>query len=193
MSTQTPIPPGTRDRLRELGAEKFSQWMLDHEPVLLTDTTMRDAAPVVVRHAHAHGRTCCRSRRSMRVSCPQLFSLEMLGRRNFRRGAALPQGRPLAAPGATRSEQIPNVLFQMLLRGSNAVGYTSYPDNVVQFFVRQAASSGVDLFRRVRLASTGCAICAWRSTPCRKTARCAKKARSATPATCSTAAAPSTT
>ncbi|MRR37937.1 pyruvate carboxylase, partial [bacterium] len=45
------------------------------------------------------------------------------------------------------SEAIPNILFQMLLRGSNAVGYTNYPDNVVQRFVEEAASSGIDIFR----------------------------------------------
>ncbi|CAG9165015.1 Pyruvate carboxylase [Cupriavidus laharis] len=139
------IPPGTRDRLRELGAEKFSQWMLDHKPVLLTDTTMRDAHQSLFA-------TRMRTADMLPIApfyareLSQLFSLECWGGATFDVALRFLKEDPWQRLAQLR-ERIPNVLFQMLLRGSNAVGYTSYPDNVVQFFVRQAASAGVDLFR----------------------------------------------
>jgi len=140
-----PLPYGTRDRLRELGAEKFSRWMLEQKQVLLTDTTMRDAhqslfatrmrtadmlpiAPFYARHLS------------------QLFSLECWGGATFDVALRFLKEDPWQRLEQLR-ERVPNVLFQMLLRGSNAVGYTNYADNVVRFFVRQAASAGVDVFR----------------------------------------------
>ena len=76
----------------------------------------------------------------------QLFSLECWGGATFDVALRFLKEDPWARLGQLR-ERIPNVMFQMLLRGSNAVGYTNYPDNVVRFFVKQAASHGVDLFR----------------------------------------------
>ncbi|WP_042879401.1 pyruvate carboxylase [Cupriavidus necator] len=140
-----PLPYGTRDRLRELGAEKFSQWMLDQKQVLLTDTTMRDAHQSLFA-------TRMRTADMLPIApfyareLSQLFSLECWGGATFDVALRFLKEDPWQRLEQLR-ERVPNVLFQMLLRGSNAVGYTNYADNVVRFFVRQAASAGVDVFR----------------------------------------------
>jgi len=138
-------PPGTRDRLEELGPERFVEWIAAHGPVLVTDTTFRDAhqsllatrmrsddmlrvAPALAHHAH------------------QLFSLEMWGGATFDVAMRFLDEDPWERLVQLRAA-IPNVLFQMLLRGANAVGYTTYPDDVVRRFVQEAAGCGIDLFR----------------------------------------------
>ena len=78
--------------------------------------------------------------------CPQLFSIEMWGGATFDTSMRFLKEDPWDRLAQLR-EQVPNILFQMLLRGSNAVGYTSYPDNVVRAFVKEAAAAGIDLFR----------------------------------------------
>ncbi|CAG4893586.1 pyruvate carboxylase [Paraburkholderia saeva] len=140
-----PVPAGTRDRLRELGAEKFSQWMLDQKQVLLTDTTMRDAHQSLFA-------TRMRTADMLPVApfyareLSQLFSLECWGGATFDVALRFLKEDPWERLAQLR-ERVPNILFQMLLRGSNAVGYTNYADNVVRFFVQQSASAGVDVFR----------------------------------------------
>ncbi|KDP84259.1 pyruvate carboxylase [Cupriavidus sp. SK-3] len=139
------VPPGTRDRLRELGPEKFSRWMLDQKQVLLTDTTMRDAHQSLFA-------TRMRTADMLPIApfyareLPQLFSLECWGGATFDVALRFLKEDPWQRLAQLR-ERVPNILFQMLLRGSNAVGYTNYADNVVRFFVQQAAGAGVDLFR----------------------------------------------
>lgn len=139
------IQPGSRDLFKELGAEKFSQWMLNEKRVLLTDTTMRDAhqslfatrmrtadmLPIAPYYAHA---------------LPNLFSMECWGGATFDVAMRFLREDPWERLAQLR-ERTPNILFQMLLRASNAVGYTNYADNVVKHFVREAAKGGVDLFR----------------------------------------------
>lgn len=141
----TPLPKGTRDRLLEVGPEKFAAWVREQQPVLLTDTTFRDAhqsllatrmrtydlLQVAPAYAHNHA---------------DLFSIEMWGGATFDSAMRFLQEDPWERLARLR-EKIPNILFQMLLRASNAVGYTSYPDNVVRAFVKQAADSGIDVFR----------------------------------------------
>ncbi|MEC3765317.1 MULTISPECIES: pyruvate carboxylase [Cupriavidus] len=145
IDTSAALPYGTRDRLRELGAEKFSRWMLEQKPVLLTDTTMRDAHQSLFA-------TRMRSADMLPIApfyareLSQLFSLECWGGATFDVALRFLKEDPWQRLEQLR-ERVPNVLFQMLLRGSNAVGYTNYADNVVRFFVRQAASAGVDVFR----------------------------------------------
>ncbi|MFN9943958.1 MAG: pyruvate carboxylase, partial [bacterium] len=78
--------------------------------------------------------------------CPELFSLEMWGGATFDTAMRFLKESPWDRLTQMR-ERVPNILFQMLLRASNAVGYTNYPDNVVQFFVREAADAGIDVFR----------------------------------------------
>ncbi len=137
--------PGTRDKLRELGPEKFAAWVLDQERLLLTDTTFRDAHQSLLA-------TRVRSFDMLAVAdavarrAPDLFSLEMWGGATFDSAMRFLREDPWQRLGQLR-ERIPNILFQMLFRGSNAVGYSNYPDNVVKGFVRHAYERGMDIFR----------------------------------------------
>jgi pyruvate carboxylase len=136
---------GTRDMLLNLGAEKFAQWMKDERRVLVTDTTMRDAHQSLLA-------TRVRTRDIVRIApayaelLPELFSIECWGGATFDVAMRFLKEDPWWRLRALH-EMIPNLLLQMLLRGANAVGYTSYPDNVVRYYVAQAAKAGVDVFR----------------------------------------------
>ncbi|MGN6545130.1 MAG: pyruvate carboxylase subunit B, partial [Aureliella sp.] len=129
----------------ELGAEKFSKWVLEQKSLLLTDTTMRDAHQSLLA-------TRLRTYDMLQVAdayaklAPQFFSLEMWGGATFDTSMRFLKESPWQRLTSLR-ERIPNILFQMLLRASNAVGYTNYPDNVVKLFVREAADAGIDVFR----------------------------------------------
>ncbi len=111
----------------------------------MTDTTFRDAHQSLLA-------TRVRTRDMLRVAdayarlCPGVFSIEMWGGATFDTAMRFLKEDPWERLAQLR-EKIPNILFQMLLRGSNAVGYTSYPDNVVKAFVTEAAAAGIDLFR----------------------------------------------
>ena len=141
----TPIPPGSRDLFRQLGAQKFAQWMRDEPRALITDTTLRDAHQSLFA-------TRMRTIDMLRIApyyarmAPGLFSLECWGGATFDVAMRFLREDPWQRLSLLR-EAVPNVLFQMLLRSSNAVGYTNYADNVVRYFVQQAAGGGVDLFR----------------------------------------------
>jgi pyruvate carboxylase len=140
-----PVPAGTRTKLKELGPQKFAAWVRQQNRLFITDTTMRDAHQsllatrmrsfdmVAVADAYAH-------------LAPGLFSLEMWGGATFDTSMRFLKECPWDRLIQLR-ELVPNVLFQMLLRASNAVGYTNYPDNVVQAFVKESAASGIDVFR----------------------------------------------
>lgn len=138
-------PPGTRQKLLELGAEKFAEWILKQRPLLFTDTTFRDAHQSLMA-------TRLRTYDMMAVAdvvarrLPQLFSLEMWGGATFDTAMRFLREDPWERLRQLR-ERIPNICFQMLFRGSNAVGYSNYPDNVVRGFVKHAAESGMDIFR----------------------------------------------
>jgi pyruvate carboxylase len=137
--------PGSRDRFRELGAAGFSRWMREQKRVLLTDTTLRDAHQSLFA-------TRMRSADMLAVAphyarlLPDLFSLECWGGATFDVALRFLKEDPWARLDQLRAA-VPNVLFQMLLRASNAVGYTNYADNVVRYFVQQAAAHGMDVFR----------------------------------------------
>jgi pyruvate carboxylase len=145
VDSSRPAPEGTRDLLKSQGPEAFAQWMLEQRRVLVTDTTLRDAhqsllatrmrtadmLPIAPFYAHR---------------LPQLFALECWGGATFDVALRFLKEDPWERLAQLR-ERIPNLLFQMLLRGSNAVGYTNYADNVVRHFVKQAAGGGIDLFR----------------------------------------------
>ena len=138
-------PPGTKQRLEELGPEKFAKWMLAEKRVLLTDTSMRDAhqsllatrirTTDLVAIAPAYARLL-----------PDLFSMECWGGATFDVAMRFLKEDPWDRLAILR-ERMPNLLLQMLLRSANAVGYTNYPDNVVRYFVEQAAKAGIDVFR----------------------------------------------
>jgi len=139
------VPKGSRDILLELGPEKFAQWILAEKRLLITDTTLRDAHQSLIA-------TRMRSYDMLRVAeaiahrVPQLFSLEMWGGATFDTAMRFLSECPWERLRRLR-EKIPNICFQMLFRGSNAVGYSNYPDNVVAGFVKHAADSGMDIFR----------------------------------------------
>ena len=140
-----PLPPGNRQRLDELGAAGFADWMRQQDRVLITDTTFRDAhqsllatrmrthdliapAPLYARHM------------------PGLLSVETWGGATFDVAMRFLNECPWERLARFR-EAMPNQLQQMLLRASNGVGYTNYPDNVIRYFVRQSADAGIDVFR----------------------------------------------
>ena len=138
-------PPGSKQKLEELGAEKFAVWMQEQKRVLLTDTTMRDAHQSLlatrVRTTDLVGAAPAYAR-----LLPELFSLECWGGATFDVALRFLKEDPWERLVALR-ERVPNLLLQMLLRSANAVGYANYPDNVVRFFVAQAAAAGIDVFR----------------------------------------------
>src|SRR5215468_693996 len=136
---------GAKQLFDKLGPEAFAGWMRDQRPVLVTDTTMRDAHQSLLatrmRSFDIVGIAAACAR-----GLPQLLSLECWGGATFDVAMRFLTEDPWERL-ATLRERIPNILLQMLLRGANGVGYTNYPDNVVRFFVRQAAQAGVDVFR----------------------------------------------
>ncbi len=140
-----PVPAGSRTRLKAIGPKKFSQWILEHQPLLLTDTTFRDAhQSLLATRMRTYDMLAVAEAYSRLV--PELFSLEMWGGATFDTSMRFLKESPWQRLAELR-ERIPNILFQMLLRASNAVGYTNYPDNVVRSFVLESAQAGIDVFR----------------------------------------------
>ncbi|HET6881689.1 MAG TPA: pyruvate carboxylase [Pirellulales bacterium] len=140
-----PLPPGTRDKLLKLGAEKFSQWVLAQQRLLITDTTLRDAhQSLLATRLRTHDMLAVAEVYARHHA--DLFSLEMWGGATFDTAMRFLKECPWQRLVDLRSK-IPNILFQMLLRASNALGYANYPDNVVQTFVKETAAAGIDVFR----------------------------------------------
>jgi pyruvate carboxylase len=140
-----PAPEGSRDRLKELGPEKFAAWVREHKGLLVTDTTMRDAHQSLLATRMRTFDMLAVADAYARLGAG-LFSLEMWGGATFDTSMRFLKECPWDRLLQLR-ERIPNILFQMLLRASNAVGYTNYPDNVVQAFVKESAAAGIDVFR----------------------------------------------
>lgn len=140
-------PPalGSRDKLKELGTEKFVQWMRNEQRILLTDTTMRDAHQSLFATRMRTAEMVAIAPHYARL-LPDLFSMECWGGATFDVAMRFLKEDPWERLIKLR-EAVPNVLFQMLLRASNAVGYTNYADNVVRYFVKQTAENGMDIFR----------------------------------------------
>ena len=131
--------------LRELGPEKFSQWILDQKRLLITDTTMRDAhQSLIATRMRTYDMLAVADAYAART--PEMFSLEMWGGATFDTAMRFLNECPWERLRQLR-EKVPNILFQMLFRGSNAVGYSNYPDNVVAGFIKHSADSGMDIFR----------------------------------------------
>jgi len=136
---------GTRNILEDHGAQAVADWMSEQKQLLITDTTMRDGHQSLLA-------TRMRSIDMIRVAptyaanMPGLFSMECWGGATFDVAYRFLQECPWQRLRDLR-KAMPNLMTQMLLRASNGVGYTNYPDNVVQEFVRQAAETGVDVFR----------------------------------------------
>ncbi len=143
--TRADPAPGTRNLLEARGPRAVADWMRAQKRLLITDTTMRDGHQSLLA-------TRMRSIDMIRVApayaanLPGLFSVECWGGATFDVAYRFLQECPWQRLRDLRAA-MPNLMTQMLLRGANGVGYTNYPDNVVRAFVRQAAASGVDLFR----------------------------------------------
>ncbi|MEZ2333533.1 pyruvate carboxylase [Mesorhizobium sp. RCC_202] len=139
------VPDGSKQRLDVLGPERFAAWMREQRQVLVTDTTMRDGhQSLLATRMRTHDIVGIAG--TYARALPQLLSLECWGGATFDVAMRFLTEDPWERLSQVR-EAAPNLLLQMLLRGANGVGYTNYPDNVVQHFVKQAASGGVDLFR----------------------------------------------
>jgi len=140
-----PLTRGSRDLLKEMGPERFAAWMRSERRLLVTDTTFRDAHQSLLA-TRLRTYDMAAIARVYAETLPLLLSIEAWGGATFDVAMRFLREDPWDRLDQLR-ERIPNILIQMLLRASNAVGYTNYPDNVVRYFVRQAAASGVDLFR----------------------------------------------
>ncbi|MDF3154958.1 pyruvate carboxylase [Mesorhizobium sp. XAP10] len=139
------VPGGSKQKLDVLGPQKFAAWMRDQKEVLVTDTTMRDGhQSLLATRMRTHDIAGIAG--TYARALPQLLSLECWGGATFDVAMRFLTEDPWERLSLVR-EAAPNLLLQMLLRGANGVGYTNYPDNVVQHFVKQAASGGIDLFR----------------------------------------------
>lgn len=136
---------GTKQILDEQGADGLVKWVKDQKQVLLTDTTFRDAhqsllATRVRTNDFKHIAT------PTAKMLPELFSMEMWGGATFDVAYRFLKEDPWDRL-LTLRKQIPNVMFQMLFRASNAVGYKNYPDNVIREFIEKSAHAGIDVFR----------------------------------------------
>lgn len=140
-----PAPSSTRDMFLQLGPDLFVKWIKAQQRVLITDTSMRDAHQSLLA-------TRMRTKDMVDIApyyarlAPELFSIECWGGATFDVAMRFLNEDPWDRLRQLRAA-MPNVLLQMLLRSSNAVGYTNYPDNAVRFFVQQAAQAGIDVFR----------------------------------------------
>ncbi|OIK15155.1 pyruvate carboxylase [Bacillus sp. MUM 13] len=145
LKTSKDIQSGTKQILEAMGPEGLANWIKGQNEVLITDTTFRDAHQSLLA-------TRVRTRDLLQIAeptaklLPHLFSLEMWGGATFDVAYRFLKEDPWDRLLRMR-EKAPNVLFQMLLRASNAVGYKNYPDNVIKEFVDKSASAGIDVFR----------------------------------------------
>lgn len=138
-------PDGTRQLLQRLGPTGFCQWVLKQKPLLFTDTTFRDAHQSLLA-TRLRTYDMLQAAEAYAQHAAQLFSLEMWGGATFDTAMRFLYECPWQRLTQLR-EKIPNILFQMLFRSSNALGYATYPDNVVKTFVTESVQAGIDVFR----------------------------------------------
>lgn len=136
---------GSKQIFDELGADKFSQWILDQKRLLLTDTTMRDAHQSLMA-TRVRTIDLLKIAKAMNYNMRDLFSMEMWGGATFDVAYRFLHEDPWERLDLLR-EAMPNLLMQMLVRGNNTVGYKNYPDNVVKKFIKESAEFGIDVFR----------------------------------------------
>jgi len=145
LDQRAPIPEGSRQLLRAVGPEEFARRLRASTSVAVTDTTFRDAHQSLLA-------TRVRTRDLLAVAghvsrlTPQLWSLEAWGGATYDVALRFLSEDPWHRLAALR-EAVPNICLQMLLRGRNTVGYTPYPTEVTDAFVREAAATGIDVFR----------------------------------------------
>lgn len=138
-------PAGSKQRLTELGPERFAAWLRESRGVGVTDTTFRDAHQSLLA-------TRVRTSGLLKVApyiartMPQLLSVECWGGATYDVALRFLKEDPWERLAALR-EAMPNICLQMLLRGRNTVGYTPYPETVTTAFVAEATDTGIDIFR----------------------------------------------
>lgn len=138
-------PRGTKQLLDEMGPEKFAKWVKDQKQVLVMDTTYRDAhQSLLATRVRTHD--IMQAIHYTACHVPNLFSFENWGGATFDVAYRFLDESPWRRLRAMR-KAAPNILFQMLTRGANTVGYTNYPENVIRHFIDRAAANGVDVFR----------------------------------------------
>lgn len=138
-------PDGNKQKLDSMGADKFAQWVKDQKSILYTDTTFRDGHQSLLA-TRVRTTDMLAVAEGFAKNFPQLFSMEVWGGATFDVAMRFLYESPWRRLQEFR-EAMPNMLLQMLLRGSNAVGYTAYPDNLVESFIEKSAENGIDVFR----------------------------------------------
>lgn len=141
-----PFPEGSRNRLQSLGREGFVNWLKDTNAIQYTDTTFRDGHQSLLATRVRTYDMLAIAESFAKANVGELFSMEVWGGATFDVSMRFLQEDPWRRLELLR-KAIPNTLFQMLLRGSNGVGYKAYPDNLIEKFVVEAAETGIDLFR----------------------------------------------
>ncbi len=138
-------PKGTKDLLTKLGPEKFCKWLQKEKKIHYTDTTMRDAHQSLLA-TRMRTYDMLRVAESFAKNHPNTFSMEVWGGATFDVCLRFLHENPWARLRELR-KAMPNILLQMLLRGSNGVGYKAYPDNLIEKFVEKSWENGIDVFR----------------------------------------------
>jgi pyruvate carboxylase len=136
---------GTKQILDEEGPEGLIKWIKSQNKLLLTDTTMRDAHQSLMA-TRMRTKDMIKIARDESIIAKDLFSMEMWGGATFDVAYRFLKESPWKRLEELR-KRVPNILFQMLIRGANAVGYKNYPDNVIRSFIKESAQSGIDVFR----------------------------------------------
>ena len=140
-----PYPQGTKDLLTTLGREKFIAYVKEEKRIFYTDTTFRDGHQSLLA-TRMRSSDMLKVAESFARSHPEVFSMEVWGGATFDVCLRFLRESPWMRLAQIR-EAIPNILLQMLLRGSNAVGYKAYPDNLIQKFIVKSWETGIDIFR----------------------------------------------
>ncbi|MBF4994834.1 pyruvate carboxylase [Arthrobacter gandavensis] len=146
LPAELPEPkPGSRQRLLELGPEKFAAALRAQQPLAVTDTTFRDAHQSLLA-TRVRTRDLAGVAPAVAALTPELFSVEAWGGATYDVALRFLGEDPWERLDTLR-QALPNICIQMLLRGRNTVGYTPYPTEVTDAFVEEAAAAGVDIFR----------------------------------------------
>ncbi|MFT5913633.1 MAG: pyruvate carboxylase [Flammeovirgaceae bacterium] len=140
-----PYPQGTKDKLTALGREGFMDWLKKEKAIQFTDTTFRDAHQSLLA-TRVRTTDMLKVAESYAKNHPETFSMEVWGGATFDVCLRFLKESPWERLQKLR-EAMPNILLQMLLRGSNAVGYTAYPDNLIEKFIEKSWENGIDVFR----------------------------------------------
>ncbi|MCU0444356.1 MAG: pyruvate carboxylase [Microscillaceae bacterium] len=139
------FPKGTKDKLNELGREKFVDWLKNEKIIHYTDTTFRDAHQSLLA-TRVRTLDLIRVASSFAQNHPEVFSMEVWGGATFDVCLRFLHENPWERLQLIR-QKIPNILLQMLLRGANGVGYKAYPDNLIEKFIEKSWENGIDIFR----------------------------------------------